>query len=88
MLSYLSIDLAATGIEYYFKSNVNPPPGNGIESLIALRSRALELLTSNPTRWSLPSKDHSDGVRANIVATVIFLNNIAIYIEDILELVH
>ncbi|EHL01432.1 putative Alpha-1,3-mannosyltransferase CMT1 [Glarea lozoyensis 74030] len=68
--------MAILGLEYHLEvSDIDPSQGDRIEGLAALRNLALEPLINNSTQYS------SD-------AAVVFINDVAICFEDILELVH
>ncbi|EPE33585.1 alpha-1,3-mannosyltransferase CMT1 [Glarea lozoyensis ATCC 20868] len=74
VLKSLAPALGKLGVTYHFNSSdVNPEVGNRIGNLAALRNDALEPLRASPTYEN---------------ASVIFLNDVAICMEDILELVH
>ncbi|KAL2113997.1 hypothetical protein VUR80DRAFT_1293 [Thermomyces stellatus] len=76
VLKLLAPELEGLGVEYHFlRSEIDPSAGDRIGSLAELRNVALRPLTSSP-----PSFDHE--------TTVIFLNDVAICPEDILELAH
>ena len=77
VLSLLQKEIEALGAQYHFlRSDINPSTsGDRIGDLAALRNLALEPLTSNEVGF-------------NPETTVIFLNDVAICPEDILELVH
>lgn len=76
ILEMLREPLANEDIPYYFSSSdKNPEETDRIQMLADIRNEALEPLIENPDEWS------SD-------ATVIFLNDVALCMEDILELIH
>lgn len=76
ILEALRKDMGSLGLEFYLQiSDINPQNGDRIEALAGLRNLALEPLVDNS---SLYSPD----------AAVIFINDVAICMEDILELVH
>ncbi|TVY15815.1 Alpha-1,3-mannosyltransferase CMT1 [Lachnellula arida] len=76
VLQMLRAPLAENGIPYYFNSSdKNPEEVDRIQMLADLRNEALEPLVNNPKEWS------ND-------ATIIFLNDVSLCMEDILELVH
>lgn len=76
VLKFLTEEMRRIGLEYHFKSSdVNPSDGNRIEGLARLRNIALEPLTNHTDQYAPDT-------------TVIFLNDVAICMEDILELIH
>ncbi len=75
ILSLLQENLTEAGIDYFFKSSDINPNQNRIQALADLRNLALKPLHDN---FHTFSQD----------ATVIFLNDVAICMEDILELIH
>ena len=76
VLAALRNDLESLGLEYHFQvSDIDPKVGDRIEGLAALRNLALEPLFNNPSHFS-PD------------AAVVFVNDVAICMDDILELVH
>ncbi|KAL2198259.1 glycosyltransferase family 69 protein [Corynascus similis CBS 632.67] len=80
VLAALRSELEALGVTYYFDtSNINPKKGNRIKALAQLRNLALQ-----------PLLDTYTDTDTNLLPpppTVIFLNDVAICPEDILELV-
>ncbi|KAE9376880.1 glycosyltransferase family 69 protein [Stipitochalara longipes BDJ] len=76
ILAALRKDLGSLGLEFHFQtSGIDPKHGDRIEALAALRNLALEPLVNNPSHYSPDT-------------AVIFLNDVAICMDDILELVH
>jgi alpha-1,3-mannosyltransferase len=76
ILAALRKDMGSLGLQFHFQtSDIDPKNGDRIEALAALRNLALEPLINNPSHYS-PD------------AAVIFLNDVAICVDDILELVH
>ncbi|RDW70350.1 hypothetical protein BP5796_08747 [Coleophoma crateriformis] len=78
ILKSLRKEIEATGALYYFTtSDINPlsPGGNRVGQLAELRNQALEPIKKNPSIFSTQT-------------TVAFLNDVAICMEDILELMH
>lgn len=76
ILGALRKDMGSLGLEYHLKtSDIDPKNGDRIESLAALRNLALEPLLNNSNQYSPDT-------------AVIFINDVAICIDDILELVH
>ena len=75
ILSLLQQNLTNVGIEYYFESSDINPNQSRIQALADLRNHALKPLRDNFDRFSQD-------------ITVIFLNDVAICMEDILELIH
>ncbi|KAG9234783.1 cryptococcal mannosyltransferase 1-domain-containing protein, partial [Amylocarpus encephaloides] len=76
ILSSWKTEMKKLGVPYYFtSSDVDPMAGDRIGSLATLRNGALQHLMDHPKAYSAD-------------ASVIFLNDIAICMEDILELVH
>jgi len=79
VLASLQPALDGIGISYYFKSSdIDPSQGERVARLAQLRNIALEPLTD-------PS---STGIYPNPNATVVFLNDVSICAEDILELLY
>jgi len=77
VLSSLIPALAALGVQYHLVSSpIDPSQGDRIPRLAALRNLALKPLLDKPERFSPEN------------TTVIFLNDVAICPEDILELIH
>ncbi|KAK7749703.1 hypothetical protein SLS53_000282 [Cytospora paraplurivora] len=76
VLEAIRPEIEALGTEYFFQSSdVNPKDGERIVSLAKLRNLALQPLLDDSRRYSAQS-------------TVVFLNDVAICMEDILELVY
>jgi alpha-1,3-mannosyltransferase len=76
ILKLLRAEVEGIGAKYFFNSSdVDPGAGERIASLAKLRNQALEPLTNHPGQYS-----------AN--ATVLFINDVSICMEDILELIH
>ena len=78
ILSSLNKDFAPRGISYFFTSSDTNPVAEGvdrIEKLAALRNQALLPLTKVPNDYD-PD------------ATILFINDVALCMEDILELIH
>lgn len=75
ILNLLQENLTEAGIKYYFQSSDINPNQNRIQALADLRNLALKPLRDNFDRFSQD-------------ATVIFLNDVSICMEDILELIH
>lgn len=76
VLEALHKDLGSLGVEYFLKhSEIDSKEGDRIEGLAALRNLALDPLSSNPSHYSSAT-------------SVIFINDVAICMEDILELIH
>ncbi|KAH8812979.1 alpha-1,3-mannosyltransferase CMT1 [Xylogone sp. PMI_703] len=78
ILKLLRSEIEGIGAKYFFtSSDLNPKaPGNDrIKTLAELRNKALRPLVDNPDRYS-----HE--------ATVVFLNDVSICLQDILELIH
>ena len=66
------------GIKYYFNSSdINPTIGDRIEALAELRNQALQ-----------PLLDHANTAIPTNNTTVVFINDVALCMEDILELIH
>ena len=79
VLQKLSEALKEESIPYFFKSSDKNPlsaPGTRIQMLADLRNEALEPMISNPDQYSMND------------TTVVFLNDVALCMEDILELIH
>ncbi len=77
ILLSLRKEVERIGAKYYFNSSdTNPTVGDRIEGLAELRNQALQ-----------PLLDHADKATPNST-TVIFLNDVALCMEDILELIH
>ncbi|KAF2672449.1 family 69 glycosyltransferase [Microthyrium microscopicum] len=75
ILFLLGDELQNMGIEYFLQRSNLDPHGDRIGTLATLRNMALEPLMAHKQRFS------SD-------TTVVFLNDVAICAEDILELIH
>lgn len=76
ILEELRKDMGSLGLEFHLQtSDIDPKNGDRIKALASLRNLALEPLVSNPSHYSPDTK-------------VIFVNDVAICMEDILELVH
>lgn len=79
VLSQLSEEMERIGVKYSFiTSDINPTGDKGsqrIQALAKLRNLALKSLVDHPEQYSQN-------------ATVAFLNDVAICMEDILELIH
>ena len=75
VLALLANKLQDLGVTYYFDSNDIAPSDDRISRLATLRNLALQPLIDNKAQFSEDT-------------TVIFLNDVAICAEDILELVH
>ncbi|GAB1316326.1 hypothetical protein MFIFM68171_06536 [Madurella fahalii] len=79
VLAALRPELDALGTTYHFKtSDINPKEGNRIEKLAQLRNMALQpiLDSTDPNKYSAND------------TTIIFLNDVAICTDDILELAY
>lgn len=77
VLAALRTHVEAMGTEYYFEtSSVNPKAGQRIEGLAALRNLALQPMLDDRRRYS--------GEKT----TIVFLNDVAACMEDILELAY
>jgi hypothetical protein len=79
ILHSLAPELAALNITYHFTTNdIDPKAGNGVdlvEALAILRNQALHPLSSSPENFSPDT-------------TVLFINDVALCVEGILELIH
>jgi len=76
ILKVLRIETEGIGAKYFFtSSDLNPEDGDRIKALAGLRNQALEPLARHPELYS-PE------------ATVVFVNDVSICFQDILELVH
>ncbi|KFY09676.1 hypothetical protein V492_05391 [Pseudogymnoascus sp. VKM F-4246] len=76
VLQAMRVDMENLGLEFHLQtSDIDPKQGDRIEGLAALRNLALEPLLSNSTRYSPDT-------------AVVFVNDVAICMEDMLELVH
>ena len=77
ILLLLREEIERIGAKYYFNSSdINPTTGDRIKALAELRNQALQ-----------PLLDHADQSLTD-ATTVIFINDVAICMEDILELIH
>lgn len=89
VLALLKPELEALGVEYFLvNSAIDPKDGGRIEKLAQLRSQALEPLRNsrNATAAALALPGSSLSFADD--ATVIFINDVALCAEDILELAH
>ena len=78
VLLSLREELERIGVKYYFNSSdINPTVGDRIKALAELRNQALQ-----------PLLDHHNRTTPTNTTTVVFLNDVAICMEDILELIH
>ncbi|KAK3683401.1 cryptococcal mannosyltransferase 1-domain-containing protein [Podospora appendiculata] len=78
VLAALRPELDKLTTTYYFQSSdINPKQGNRIEKLAALRNMAVQ-----------PLLDDEEAKKYSPSTTVVFLNDVAICAEDILELAH
>jgi alpha-1,3-mannosyltransferase len=79
ILHSLIPELAALNVTYHFTTNtIDPKAGSGVdrvEALAILRNQALHPLSSSPESYSPDT-------------TVLFINDVALCMEDILELIH
>ncbi|KFY92655.1 hypothetical protein V500_04105 [Pseudogymnoascus sp. VKM F-4518 (FW-2643)] len=76
VLEALREDIRILGLEFHLHtSDLDPMQGDRIEALAGLRNLALEPLTNNPSQYSPDT-------------AVIFVNDVATCMEDMLELVH
>eukprot|EP01065_Artemidia_motanka_P030612 TRINITY_DN36659_c0_g1_i1.p1 TRINITY_DN36659_c0_g1~~TRINITY_DN36659_c0_g1_i1.p1 ORF type:complete len:440 (+),score=-65.77 TRINITY_DN36659_c0_g1_i1:34-1353(+) len=76
VLVALRKDMRNLGLEYHLQvSEIDPTQGDRIEGLAALRNLALEPLVNDSARYSPDT-------------AVVFSNDVAICMEDLLELVH
>ncbi|KAH8899759.1 alpha-1,3-mannosyltransferase CMT1 [Thozetella sp. PMI_491] len=75
VLEALQSSLGALSTYYFRSSDIDPSVGGRIEKLAILRNMALQPLLGNATRYAADT-------------TVVFLNDVTICLEDILELVH
>ncbi|KAL2178329.1 glycosyltransferase family 69 protein [Thermothelomyces heterothallicus CBS 202.75] len=86
VLAALRPELEALGLTYHFNTSpINPKKGNRIKALAALRNLALQPLLD---RYYTNPKQSSPPPPPTPPPTVIFLNDVAICPEDILELAH
>ena len=77
ILSSLREEIERLGAIYYFQSSeIDPTEGDRIKALAELRNEALQ-----------PLLDHSNQSRTD-ATTIIFINDVAICMEDILELIY
>ncbi|KAL8937562.1 MAG: hypothetical protein Q9211_003623 [Gyalolechia sp. 1 TL-2023] len=77
ILLLLREELEKAGITYYFStSDINPEAGHRIQALADLRNLALQPLYDSATK------------AASSATTILFINDVAICMEDILELIH
>ena len=78
ILLSLREEIQRFGIKYYFNSSeINPTVGDRIKALADLRNQALQ-----------PLLDLPDKVTPTNATTVVFINDVALCMEDILELIH
>ncbi|TDZ35165.1 Alpha-1,3-mannosyltransferase CMT1 [Colletotrichum spinosum] len=76
VLKELAAEVEKLGTEYHFsRSDLDPGAGDRIIKLAELRNMAVAPLVNNPLNYAAD-------------ATVLFLNDVAICLEDILELAH
>ena len=78
ILAALEHEMEKLGAKYYLKTSDIDPKGDGsnrIQALADLRNAALAPLHDTPSRFDMDT-------------TIIFINDVAICMEDILELVH
>lgn len=76
ILKLMHTEMKSMGVKYYFNSSdLNPQSESRIEVLAELRNMALHPLTQHPDAYD------SD-------TTVVFLNDVSICMEDIMELIH
>lgn len=76
ILKLLRAEIESMGASYYFNSSdLNPTAGARIEILAELRNLAVQPLMAQPEKYDAST-------------TVVFLNDVAICKEDILELIH
>ena len=79
ILKSLRVEIESIGTQYFFTtSDVDPKAGEGtdrIAALAGLRNLALQPLVDFPGRWAQDS-------------TIIFINDVSICMEDLLELIH
>ncbi|KAK0653580.1 glycosyltransferase [Cercophora samala] len=79
VLAALRPELDALTTTYYFEtSDINPKEGDRIQKLAQLRNMALQPLVDDTEAAKFSAKN----------TTVVFLNDVAICLEDILELIH
>ena len=77
ILLSLREEIERIGANYYFNSSdINPTVGDRIKALAELRNQALQ-----------PLLDHANQTLTD-ATTVVFINDVAICMEDILELIH
>ncbi|KAK0750521.1 cryptococcal mannosyltransferase 1-domain-containing protein [Schizothecium vesticola] len=78
VLTALTPHLAALNIRYHLQSSsLNPSAADRIARLAALRNLALAPLLASPTLFAAPAD-----------TTILFLNDVALCAEDVLELAH
>lgn len=78
ILLSLRKEMERIGVKYYFNSSdINPTEGDHIKALEGLRNQAFQ-----------PLIDHSDKATPTNATTVVFINDVALCMEDILELIH
>ena len=78
ILLSLRKEVERIGANYYFNSSdINPTVGHRIEALAELRNQALQ-----------PLLEHADDLIPTNTTTVVFINDVALCMEDILELIH
>lgn len=76
ILEALQDQISALGVKYYIKSaDDNPEASDRIQALATLRNLAVEPLVGRPFEYSKE-------------ATIIFINDVSLCMEDILELIH
>ncbi|KAK4152172.1 glycosyltransferase [Chaetomidium leptoderma] len=79
VLAALQPELEALGVTFYFSTTaINPKKGDRIAALAELRNLAIQPILDNNNELKYTAND----------TTIIFLNDVAICPEDILELVH
>ncbi|AEO64631.1 glycosyltransferase family 69 protein [Thermothielavioides terrestris NRRL 8126] len=85
VLAALRPNLEALGTTYYFStSDINPKEADRIKRLAALRNLAIQPILD--AARSAPNNEKKPTFSSN--TTVVFLNDVAICAEDILELAH
>lgn len=78
ILLSLREEIERIGAKYHFNSSdINPTVGDRIKALAELRNQALQ-----------PLLDHADKGTPTNTTTVVFINDVALCMEDILELIH
>jgi alpha-1,3-mannosyltransferase len=76
VLDSLRAEMDAIGVQYHLRSSdLDPKASDRVKGLAELRNLALEPMMSRPAEYSKDS-------------TIIFLNDVSICMEDILELIH